>query len=112
DKIDAQIPRRAAQALDTLRELENRDLLLAADVQDLAVRRLAHDGRVNTVNRIADVGKASRLLTVAMNRNGLVVQHAIDEHGLRSRPPAQVLTRTVRAEEPEQGDREPVCVLI
>ena len=87
------------QPPDRARQLDDRDLVRAADVDDLAVGLFFHHGGVDARNGIAHERKAACLQAVTMHRNLRAAQRSLNEHRWRAAPPAQMLVRTIGAEE-------------
>src|SRR5712664_1079365 len=75
------------QAMDQFRQIDNRDFSCVSDVEYFAVDIVLLNCRHKTTHGIRNVSEASRLQPVSVNRDGLSVEHVVNEDRLRPAPP-------------------------
>ena len=91
-----------------------------AEVDHLAARLRPLERAHDPCGRVVHVREGSRLLPVAVDLHRLAVEERLDERDDRPAPPAEVVARPVRVEEPEDrdsqvalvGEREPVVLVV
>src|SRR6266849_4140932 len=90
--------------MDELGQIQDRNLPRTAYIEDLSAHVLLLYSRHETTDGVRNVCETPGLQTVTMDGNRFALQNGIDEHRLRAAPPTQGMTRTVRSENPDDGD--------
>ena len=98
NELELQLSGSVTQPLDGLGQVQDGDLMGAADVKNFAVGLGLDDRRIDPFHGVAHIGKAASLQAIAMDRDFPIIQHGIDKDRLRATPPAQVMPWAVRAE--------------
>ena len=91
-------------------ELDDRDRLVAADVDDLALGLRRVERPHEAVDRVGHVGERADLAAVAVELHDPAVEQRLHERRDRPAPPGRVVARAVDVEEPQDRDAQPLLL--